>query len=291
VGEEVKAIRVFEQALAISHHNGDRLSEETWLNNLGNTYKHAGDYEKAFYAFKRALGIAQHIGDRKGEGNALGNIGNLYAENGGIEEAYPYYEQALAIAREIGDRLGEANALGALAGIYKHFGHIQKAIESHEQSLAIDRAIDNRLGIGISFLKLGIIYEELGELSKAMDYARDSLQAFVSIDSRHTALAREYMAHLETKKQAQPESLPEPFPRMIEAVTSACLGSPQALQEFEALVSEMSQDGSRKQFLKSLRQIVYSGSRFSRRLVELLESKEEVRAIKEILKNLENARR
>ena len=59
---------------------------------------------------KQRLRIAKELGDRAGEGSAYGNLGNAYRHLGDFKQAVKYHNQRLSIAKELGDRAGEGRA-------------------------------------------------------------------------------------------------------------------------------------------------------------------------------------
>ncbi|MBU4372850.1 MAG: tetratricopeptide repeat protein, partial [Euryarchaeota archaeon] len=99
------------------------------LGSLGILYDQIGSYKKAIKCYENALAIFQEIGDRRGEGANLGNLGTAYSDLGQVEKAIEYYEKALAIAQEIGDRRGEGAEFGNLGTAYSDLGQVEKAIE------------------------------------------------------------------------------------------------------------------------------------------------------------------
>jgi tetratricopeptide (TPR) repeat protein len=98
------------------------------LGNLGNAYSDLGEPIKAIEYYEQALKISKEIGDRRGEGNHLGNLGNAYSDLGEPRKAIEYYEQALKISKEIGDRRGEGADLGNLGLAYSDLGEPRKAM-------------------------------------------------------------------------------------------------------------------------------------------------------------------
>jgi tetratricopeptide (TPR) repeat protein len=221
LSEERKAIKYYEQALAIAREVGDRRGEGRILGNLGNAYQRRGETRKAIEYYEKALSITHQIGDRKGEGDALGgigyayyildesrkaiefneqallinreirdrrrevwalvNLGLAYADLGETRKAIEYYEKALAMAREIGDRRGESRVLGNLGFAYANLGETLKAIGYIEQSLGIAREIGDKRFEGSALGNLGIIYDNLGDPRKAIKYYEQNAAIFREI--------------------------------------------------------------------------------------------------------------
>jgi tetratricopeptide (TPR) repeat protein len=113
------------------------------LGELGTVYFLLGEPLKAIEHYEQALKISREIGDRRGEGNRLGNLGNAYADLGETRKAIEYHEQALKISREIGDRRGEGNYLGNLGLVYAELDQIPQAIECAKSALTILESIES----------------------------------------------------------------------------------------------------------------------------------------------------
>jgi len=155
------------------------------LGELGTVYFLLGEPLKAIEHYEQALKISREIGDRGGDGAHLGNLGNAYAGMGETRKSIEYYEQALKISREIGDRRGEGNHLGNLGNAYAGMGETRKAIEYYEQALKISRKIGDRRNEGNWLGNLGLAYADLGETRKAIECAKSALKILESIESPH----------------------------------------------------------------------------------------------------------
>jgi tetratricopeptide (TPR) repeat protein len=184
LGQVERAIKYYEQALAISKEIGDRRGEGTWLGNLGNAYSALGQVERAIRYYEQVLSIDREIGDRRGEGTWLGNLGVAYSALRQVERAIKYYEQALAISQEIGDRRNEGTWLGNLGNAYNVLGQVERAIEYHEQALAISQEIGDRRGEGADLGNLANAYYALGQVERAIGYYEQALAITQEIGDR-----------------------------------------------------------------------------------------------------------
>ncbi len=98
-----RAIRHYEQALAIAQEIGDRRGEGSQLGNLGNAWSYLGEGSKAIDYIQQALVILRETGDRRNEGFHLANLGSIYHTLGKIEEARQFWQEALAVYDAYGD--------------------------------------------------------------------------------------------------------------------------------------------------------------------------------------------
>ncbi|HYB87139.1 MAG TPA: tetratricopeptide repeat protein [Streptosporangiaceae bacterium] len=175
LGYTERAIEHYQQALAIARQIGDRHSEGLWLGNIGNRYANFGQTGRAIEQFQQALAIARATGERGLESSWLGNLGSCYATLGEAGQAIEHYQQALAIAHQIGDRSGEGAWLGNIGNRYADLGQTGRAIEQFQQALAIARATGERRGEGIWLGNLGDCYARLGQTARAIEHCQQAL--------------------------------------------------------------------------------------------------------------------
>jgi tetratricopeptide (TPR) repeat protein len=89
------------KAFIVNKKIGDKRIEGSILNNLGNEYWALGEVLKAIEYYKQALEIALEIGDKSGIGNALTNLGIAHEAFEEREKAKTLWLGALVIYRAI----------------------------------------------------------------------------------------------------------------------------------------------------------------------------------------------
>ena len=184
LGETPNAIKFYEQSLVIHRENRNRRGEGNRLGSLGNAYSALGENRKAIDLYTQALAIHREIGDRRDEGIDLNNLGNAHSALGESRRAIEFQEEALAISRQIGDRRSEANALANLGLANSALGKIRKAIELHETALTIRRQIGDLRGEGNDLGNLGSSHAALGETTKAIEFQERALAISRQIGDR-----------------------------------------------------------------------------------------------------------
>src|SRR5579884_1036609 len=184
IGRTHKALRLYEQALAIRREVGDRSGEGTTLNNLGRVYDDLGQKPQALDYYQQALAIRREVDDRSGEGTTLNNLGGVYNALGQKPQALDYYQQALAIRREVGDRSGEGTTLNNLGGVYDDLGQKPQALDYYQQALAIRREVGDRSGEGTTLNNLGRVYDALGQKPQALAYYQQALAIWREVGDR-----------------------------------------------------------------------------------------------------------
>ena len=163
---------------------GDRRSEGSHLNHLGNTYGNLGLYVEAIDFHTVALHIARDISDRRLEGAALGNLGNLYLIQGQFLAAIDYYQKVLVISRQINDRRSESTALGNLGSAYASISQHDQAIKHRENSLNIARKIGDQRSERAALSGLGNDFCSLGQYNQAIDYYQLALTIAIEMGHR-----------------------------------------------------------------------------------------------------------
>jgi tetratricopeptide (TPR) repeat protein len=189
LGQVERAIRLYDDALAIAREIGDRWNEGVQLSHLGLAYHSLGQFERAIKLYEEALAIAREIGDRWNEGVQLGYLGWAYRVVGQVERAVKLHEEALAIAREIGDRRGEGHDLGHLGLAYRALGQVERAVKLYEEALAIAREIGHRRVESHLLLELGKALLAIGERSEARRCCAEARDLDVTETSYQAALA------------------------------------------------------------------------------------------------------
>jgi CHAT domain-containing protein/Tfp pilus assembly protein PilF len=161
--------------LAIRKQVGDRAGEGTTLNNIGLVYESLGQYLKALEFFQQALAIRKQVGDRAGEGTTLNNIAAVYQSLGQYPKALDFYQQALAIRKQVGDRTGEGATLNNIGLVYQSLGQYSKALDFYQQALALTQQVGGRAGEGTILNNVGVVYQSLGQYPKALDFYQQAL--------------------------------------------------------------------------------------------------------------------
>jgi tetratricopeptide (TPR) repeat protein len=158
------------------------------LHSLGDACYVLGQVERAIKLYEDALAIAREMGDRRGEGVQLGHLGLAYHSLGQFERAIKLHKEALAVAREIGDRRNEGVELGYLGGAYRVVGQVERAIKLHEEALAIAREIGHRRMESYLLSELGKALLATGELCKARRHCAEALALDVAETSYSAVL-------------------------------------------------------------------------------------------------------
>jgi tetratricopeptide (TPR) repeat protein len=189
LGQVERAIKLLEEARAIAHEIGDRRAEVVWLSSLGDAYRDLGQVERAISLYEQSLTIARKLNDLRWGSDTLGSLGRAYRGLGQSERAIRFHEEALLIAREIGDHWQASIQLGSLGDTYRDLGQVERAIKLYEEALSIARETGDRWGESYQLLGLGQALLATGELSEARQRCVEARDLEVPETSYQAALA------------------------------------------------------------------------------------------------------
>jgi serine/threonine protein kinase/tetratricopeptide (TPR) repeat protein len=126
------------EALAIARKSNDKPTLVFTLRQYGNlTYR--SDTEIARKSLQESIQLARAIGDRRSEATGLNSLGNLLGYLDDYAGAIECYEPAGSIFRELGDRNSEVMVLGNLSFLHTELGDLEAGEREARASLAINR--------------------------------------------------------------------------------------------------------------------------------------------------------
>jgi CHAT domain-containing protein/Tfp pilus assembly protein PilF len=174
-GEQQRAIKTFQIALAVARKFKDRDSEATTLNSIGEVYYAIGKLQQALEFFNMALPIHRAVPNRRGEAITLNNIGEVYREIGQTKRALEFLNMALPIHRAVPNRRGEATTLNNIGLLYTGIDQPKQALEFLNQALRIRRAERNRADEASTLSNIGAVYIGIGRTKRALEFFNRAL--------------------------------------------------------------------------------------------------------------------
>jgi tetratricopeptide (TPR) repeat protein len=181
LGDNQKAIRFQEQALALAQSRGDAINEHVWLSNLGNRYLSLGQLETAMLHYSSAMQNAEARGDERGICFDYIALGTCNAQLGLTDAAREWYEKAQGIARTLGDMAAEGYCHANLGIIYTTLGLPTRAIAHHDQAIAIAQDLGTRLEQARRMSNLAETLLAIGQFDEAFETLRQSKDIASSI--------------------------------------------------------------------------------------------------------------
>jgi tetratricopeptide (TPR) repeat protein len=174
------AIPLLERALAISEKRFGIESAQAarMLASLGNTKKHAGQFDGAMTCLKRSLEISERVlaATNAQIAVALINLGSLYSDHGEYQQAVPLIERGVKLLEQCyvqGDSqsaFGFAGALHHLSAVQIEVGDYDKGIATLRRSLAITESSFGSASINLvsALNSLAVAYHQQGDFERTL---------------------------------------------------------------------------------------------------------------------------
>jgi predicted ATPase len=134
-----------------------------------------GDHERALRLFEQGLAIYRELGDRRGIGMMLNRLGPPLAAAGRDEESDRVVEEAAGIHRELGDNSELTLSLQILGSHAMELGDLQKATALLEESAVFSRESGNVHFLVYSVANLAEVAIRSGNLEDANRYGREQV--------------------------------------------------------------------------------------------------------------------
>jgi two-component system, NarL family, sensor kinase len=170
------AILLYEKALKLSIHIGDRQNEIKSAMQIGVSYDIKGKYDKAADYLFKALKLSENYGYKKFEAMVLINLGILNFNLRKKENAIEYYTKALKIAEEIHDSICQIKAYNNLGNAYSTFySDMSKAEPYFLKTVELGRKIGYKDAVEVGLSNLTGIYSNTKQFDKAIETCKQSL--------------------------------------------------------------------------------------------------------------------
>ncbi len=206
LGQEEKAILLFQKALGYRRQTSDRDGEAFTLNNLAFCYSRTKETRKAFNLYRQALALERALGDRNAEGRTLGNLAELEGANRRFANALNLGQQALAIARQEKDRGAEGAALYKIGAIYLLESQFEKAVEYLHQALGIFHQVGDTGRQGLVLNDLMLAAKSSGNLALAILQGKEAVNSYQKVRADVRSLDREFQrSYIRSKEKTYRE--------------------------------------------------------------------------------------
>jgi signal transduction histidine kinase/CheY-like chemotaxis protein len=153
------------------HYNAGRAEKS-----LGTIYEYFGDQKKAVKSYENAIASAKKTGDTNLESNAYNPLSGIYLKQDKIEMAMAIIERSIAMKKQTGDIRGLAFSIYGRAKIYLKTNRFKEAEEDFNETIRIHEEMGERLGLGMAYHKISILYVAMGQLKKAKDLLNSTLE-------------------------------------------------------------------------------------------------------------------
>ncbi|MBE7493299.1 MAG: tetratricopeptide repeat protein [Planctomycetes bacterium] len=184
-GDLHHARSLFEAAIDLAHHQGNRHAEGRSLLGLASVVQALGHTQQAEAIYREILSAYCQPSHRLLEGAASGNLAELLSGCGRFVEAEQLFLQALKIFQEAGHQQARAVMMTNLGNLYGNTGRKDLAERAYEQSLTLQRTLGDQCNEAVTLLNLGIAAWKHGALDRAERMMQEAIAIFRKIGNRH----------------------------------------------------------------------------------------------------------
>lgn len=184
LGRYEDALEAYKENLSVSRRLGDPASEASALNNLGAIYERQGNYDKALDFYQQSLDLREHIATPEEIVETLANVAGVQYWQEVYDSALGSFQRALALYEDIGDRKGQAQTHNNIGAIFERQGKDEEALVAYQRALAIYANQGDKAGEALAFNNLGIVYFNKSEPTRALEHFQRSLDIKVEMGDR-----------------------------------------------------------------------------------------------------------
>jgi Signal transduction histidine kinase len=180
-----EALKVFIDALKISHQIKNRTMEANALNAIGLFYYWQSYYERALEFLSRSLVIKETLPDSFSYASTLNNIGlvQYHFKNYGI--ALDYLFKAKEIKIKSIDLTSYVKTIVNIGLCYSELGEYDKALKELNDALKISEKITYPGGIALCLTSIGMVYASLHKFDKAESTLDNALAVYKKLESQY----------------------------------------------------------------------------------------------------------
>ncbi len=183
-GDLERAIRVFDQGLAVCRASGNRDWLRAIVAGLGYASVLRGRLAEGRALLEEGISESLRTGGLHGQAHRLAWLSEVCRLAGRQDEAWQHARQALALARQLKDRGDEALALHQLGTVYAHTDPTDAVpAEAHyQQALALAEALGMRPLQAHCHHGLGTLYAKMGHREQACDALFTAIELYRSME-------------------------------------------------------------------------------------------------------------
>ncbi len=154
------------------------------LVNIGSIYEFQGQFDLALPALEEALELMRQVGDRRSETTALQSLGEALCELEQCEQGLAYLDQAITAAREYDIPLSEASALEIKGHSLLRQGNLEGAASAFEEAIGLAQRIDYFDVLEWSLLGRAQVARAKGQPEKALKDLQGALNEVAAVRRR-----------------------------------------------------------------------------------------------------------
>lgn len=167
------ALTHFQKALAIAkdNHASNRI---TILTHIGVIHRKKGEYDKAMKTYEEALALAEKVGAKRSYCDLWNNMAVIYSIRKQYDQAINYTQKAINLSKELGIIKFQMASYQQLADLYATTGAFQKAYQSHVLYKTLSDSVFNEQNIRkVAFLESSYEHEKEKKILEIEKMNRD----------------------------------------------------------------------------------------------------------------------
>nr|WP_294791178.1 sensor histidine kinase [uncultured Mucilaginibacter sp.] len=182
-GENVKALKLYEEALSKAESINSKLEIAHIYKNIGALYISWKKFDNALNYYEKAEALAAEIGDNVLVADCQNNKGTVYEQTGAYDQAIKAYKNALAVYSAKNIKAKVAMALSNIAIVYKYQKNYKASLEYNKKALAISVNTGDKWMMSATYNNIGNLYGEMGDYKNAIAYCEKALAIAKQIDA------------------------------------------------------------------------------------------------------------
>ena len=193
-GNMVKALELYEKALAKFKKLGDTRREAEVMQNIGMIFRNNKDYNSALKIYNDCLEISKQFGYQPITNLCYMNIAEIQLEKGDLAKAFNFAQKSLVLSYQLNDKLTLADIhkmLGVLSLKERNYASAENFLLT---SLRLNNDLNQELNCAETNYQLGLLYKEKGNKKDAYNHL---MNAFKFYHKNHSKpLLAEIESHL-----------------------------------------------------------------------------------------------
>lgn len=206
-GDNVKAVKLLDQAQLISDTLNDITLKAYLLEVRSNVMAEAGEFQKALELGHQSFELYRSINNEWGLAGAYIDLGNIYKQLSEYDKSLRYQMASDSLYQKVNSEYNRLAPLANIGTVYTAQGDYKKGLEYYQKSYEImKKAGDYNENFGIIHSLIGESYFYLNDFVQADKWLRDALTVFDKVGAprpKTEALSMMGRLKIEEKKFAE----------------------------------------------------------------------------------------
>jgi len=169
-GEAKDSVRYLERGIGYLEKGGHKDYLASAYNNLGDTFRHSGEWDSAIATLSKAIEIGKRYTKPSHEATARITLAEVLCARGEFSAAEVHLNKSLELLKGSGDKWLESNALRVLAVVYRGTGRIEPALKTLRETMQLSTSIRDLHGVTLAMVGLAEFHISQGNHEQAGEY-------------------------------------------------------------------------------------------------------------------------